>query len=254
MIKFIKDIFNAVQLNVLKVWIIFFIKKFKYKLSGKNLILIPHPDDEILGVGGFLLRILKNNGIVHLVYLTNGENSNVWNNKDEIKKQRIILSEKVISELKLNDNLIIRLNLPDGSVPRERNAGFNEIVDQIKEIIDTIQPDNVFSTHHLDYWPYDHVACSQIALEAVKQSAHKPQLWFYWVWAWYNLRPWQLFRLNSRHVFKVNIRDEKAKKIELMDIYLKALTPDGKPWSGVLPTALIKASRFPVEIIEKIEY
>ena len=42
------------------------------------------------------------------------------------------------------------------------------------------------------------------------------------------------------------------KKKALMDIYLKSLTPDGKPWSGVLPKSLLKAFDYPVEIVERI--
>ena len=49
------------------------------------LVLAPHPDDEIIGVGGLVLQTLKNKGQVYITYLTDGENSGAFLNKNEIK-------------------------------------------------------------------------------------------------------------------------------------------------------------------------
>jgi LmbE family N-acetylglucosaminyl deacetylase len=37
------------------------------------LVVAPHPDDEVLGTGGLMQRVHETGGIVHVVYLTNGE-------------------------------------------------------------------------------------------------------------------------------------------------------------------------------------
>jgi len=63
------------------------------------LVLAPHPDDEILGLGGIILQTLQQGGKVHLVYLTDGECSDVWHDREEIKRQRITLSERVCMKL-----------------------------------------------------------------------------------------------------------------------------------------------------------
>jgi LmbE family N-acetylglucosaminyl deacetylase len=221
--------------------------------SFKNVIILaPHPDDEILGIGGILLQIRNYGGKIHIVYLTDGENSGVWHDKEEIRRIRITLSEKVCKILDLEHEDITRLHLSDGSVPHPGQAGFLEAVAGIRAIIEEIKPDAVFATHKLDYWPYDHVACANIAFEAVRQSLEKPQLWNYWVWAWYNIRPWQIFGQGFRKLEKIDIRDQMPQKKKLMDIYLKSLTPDIKPWSGVLPTSLLKAFDYPYEIVERI--
>jgi len=144
------------------------------------------------------------------------------------------------------------LHQPDGELPFNGQEGFGDIILRIRQIIETIKPDAVFATHTLDYWPYDHVACSHIAIEAVKQSIHKTQLWYYWVWAWYNLSPWQLHKLNFKTIRKINIEDQLQQKRHLTEIYLNSLTPNGKPWSGVLPTSLRKALNQPYEVIEHI--
>jgi LmbE family N-acetylglucosaminyl deacetylase len=216
------------------------------------LILAPHPDDEILGLGGTLLKLLDAGTQVNIVYLTDGEISGIWHDREEIKKQRILLSGKVAKSLGIDNSNIHRLHLPDGSVPHPGQTGFEEAVKTVKEIIDYVKPDAVFATHPLDYWPFDHVACAEIATGAIKLSEHKPQLWYYWVWAWYNLRPWKLSVRRLKKLQKVDISKQLPRNKELMDIYLASFTPDGKPWSGVLPASLIMALRKPLEIVEKM--
>lgn len=228
-------------------------KGFNSVLVPSNLIILaPHPDDEILGIGGGILQILQRGGKIHLVYLTDGEGSGVWPDQAEIKRQRITLSEQVCEKLGLVPSNITRLHLPDGEVPLFGQRGFVEVVESLKTLINILKPDAIFATHYLDFWPYDHVACAEIAQEAVKQSIIKPQLWYYWVWAWYNLRFRQLLNLHYKNMLRVDIRDQHTRKKELINLYLRSLTPDGKPWSGVLPKVLLSAFNFPFEIIEKI--
>lgn len=216
------------------------------------LILSPHPDDEILGLGGIILQTLQQGSSVILVYLSDGEGSGVWSDQEEIKRQRIALSEQVCGKLGLKSSDITRLHLPDGKVPHPGQRGFEEAVQSVKHLIETLKPDAVFATHTLDYWPFDHVACAYIAKEAMRQSASKPQLWFYWVWTWYNLRPWQLFKLNYKKINRVDISKQLTQKKELSDLYLNAHTSDGNPWSGVLPKTLLRALEQPFEVIERI--
>jgi LmbE family N-acetylglucosaminyl deacetylase len=125
-------------------------------------------------------------------------------------------------------------------------------VGSVIEIISSINPGAVFVTHTDDYWPFDHIAAANIAREAVIHSGSKPQLWYYWVWAWYNIRPWQLFGTRFKNLQKIDISDQIKRKRELSDIYLNSLTPDGKPWSGILPKPLLKAFEYPFEIVERI--
>lgn len=222
-------------------------------ISPRKLVFIaPHPDDEIFGLGGTLIRLIDGGSQVYIIYLTDGEGSGIWKDLEEIKKQRILLSEKVIELLGVENSNIYRLHLTDGNVPHLGQVGFDNVVTDLKMVIDQIKPDAVFATHSLDYWPFDHVACAQIAREAVKKSGHKTQLWYYWVWAWYNIRPWHLMKIKFRKLYKIDIIKQMPQKKILMNIYKKAITPDGKPWSGVLPKALVNSFNSPVEIIERI--
>ena len=171
----IKNIFGRISYNIG----ILLIKKRNTSFKS-ILVLAPHPDDEIIGLGGLVLQTLKNNGQVYITYLTDGKNSGASANKNEIKKQRIRLSEQVINKLNINPENISRLHLPDGEIPFSKKNGFNETVDIIKNQIESIKPDAVFATAKSDYWPFDHVACSQIAQIAIENSKHKTELWFYY--------------------------------------------------------------------------
>ncbi len=219
---------------------------------NRTLILAPHPDDEVLGLGGIIMNLLTRGGEVCILYLTDGESSGIWNNNEEIRRQRIQLSEKSTARLAINNSNIFRLHLPDGNIPHPGNPGFEKAASDVKELIDMVKPDAVFATHPLDYWPFDHIACAEIASEAIKLSDHKPQLWYYWVWAWYNLRPWKLSVSRLKKLQKIDIGDHLQGKKEQMEIYLNSLTPDGKPWSGILPKSLLKAFNYPYEIVERV--
>lgn len=242
----IKNIFGRISYNIG----ILLIKKRNTSFKS-ILVLAPHPDDEIIGLGGLVLQTLKNNGQVYITYLTDGKNSGASANKNEIKKQRIRLSEQVINKLNINPENISRLHLPDGEVPFSEENRFKETVNKIKLQIESIKPDAIFATAKSDYWPFDHVACSQIAKEAIKTSTFKSELWFYWIWTWYHLKPWHLLKLNFKKLNKIDVTEELSEKQKLIEIYLNAYSQDGLPWSGMLPKSMIHPFSKEFEIIEK---
>ena len=216
--------------------------------SSNILILSPHPDDEIIGLGGLILQILQRSGKVHIVYLTDGENSNSHPDKERIKEERFLLTEKVLSELRIPREQIYWLHLEDCGIARLSQKNFSLVSERLKEIIDITQPDAVFATHFLDKH-VDHIACFELAKEAVRKANHKSQLWLYWVWAPFFLFPWELHKtLKSK---KINIDTQYRRKQELMDLYLLPKSPSNYPWSGYLPKIL--RSPLPNEIIEKYD-
>ncbi|MCM8765164.1 MAG: PIG-L family deacetylase, partial [Candidatus Omnitrophica bacterium] len=57
--------------------------------KGERIIVFaPHPDDEILGCAGLIQKIIKNEGDVHIVYLTNGDHNQI---PYRIHEKKIIL-------------------------------------------------------------------------------------------------------------------------------------------------------------------
>lgn len=219
--------------------------------TGSLLVLAPHPDDEILGVGGCILSALRKRQVVHIVYLSDGEAACPQYPADRVKTERAKLTGEVMQKLSIPQQHHHYLHLPDGGVPRLHQHHFAEAVVQLCKLVDQLKPDNLLATSRLDFWPYDHVACAELAEAALTMACHKPALYEYWVWAWYNLRPWQLSRSWSSGQFTVDIRPWAAEKRKLAHVYLDATSPVGKPWSGVLPWPLRKAFTFNIEVLEK---
>ncbi len=209
------------------------------------LILSPHPDDEIIGLGGIILQTLQREGKVYIVYLTDGEGADSHPDKGRIKQERFLLTEKILNNLMISRERVYWLHLKDGGIPGKGQSSFLMVSEKLSKIIDETGPQAVFATHFLDRYA-DHIACSELAKEAVKKAKNKPSLWFYWVWAPFFLLPWQLPKtLKSK---KIDTRSQYDRKKELTDIYLIPKSPIGMPWSGYLPEVLCSPSAY--EIIE----
>lgn len=248
-----KQIFN----DLIRAYLLMILSKCRYFTLQKEqsiLILAPHPDDETFGLGGTILQTILQGGHVSVVFLTDGENTGTWNIEEEIRRQRIALSEAAMETAGVSKDNIYRLHLTDGSLPMPAQKGNEWLVAQIALLIDQIKPDLVFATSDMDFWPFDHVACAHAARQAIIQASHNPKLFYYWVWTWYNFRPWKKNNLRKRLIYKVGISEVFQKKASMANLYLQSLTPNKKPWSGILPPSLIKALQGKFEVIEEIPY
>ena len=61
------------------------ISKMKIKSTDRIMITSPHPDDDVIGMGG-LLQLLPNKQNVKIVYMTNGNGGNIEKSPDRIKE------------------------------------------------------------------------------------------------------------------------------------------------------------------------
>jgi LmbE family N-acetylglucosaminyl deacetylase len=214
------------------------------------MVVAPHPDDEIFGAGGIILNALENKKSVYVLYLTDGENSGVHNDQEIIRIQRVKLLTTVMSKLEISQQCFYRFHLKDGAIPNKGSNGFDDVVEKIKVLIDEIRPDNVLCTTVMDYWPVDHVSCAELTEAAVIRSLCQPNLYYYWVWSWYHVKPWRFFHYRKNY-FAVNISSWYSAKKSLVNLYLNSKTEQGKAWCGVLPAALIKSFDYKYEILSK---
>ena len=245
--------FVKILLSVLNHFLVTRNVKTVYLRYKTILVYAPHPDDEIIGLGGLIIQTLANGGEVFISFLTDGESSKSHPDRDQIKNQRDLLTKKIFEQLNIPITNRSRLKMLDGGVPIEGEDEFSLGVEQIIKNIEDIKPDAVFATARSDFWPSDHVACSELIQEAVGQINFKKDVWFYWVWTWYHLRPWRLSQLSFANLRKIDISNELEQKQKLMDVYLKPLSPTGIPWSGSLPKSMLFPFTKPFEILERYE-
>lgn len=229
-------------------WIKLISSELSPKFS-KVLIFAPHPDDEIIGLGGSIQIALEQGEEVYIVFFTDGENSEASPDKELIKFNRITLSEKVLNTLKIPISQIYRLHLCDGGIPRYNEDGFAEVSDKLMKIINFVRPNSILAPHYLEVWPNDHVACFELARELVRTTNLQVDLWLYWVWTWQILRPWKIYKtLKTR---RIDITPFLTKKKAMMDTYLHPVSPNQIPWSGIIPETMLMPFNQPFEVVER---
>ena len=158
-------------------------------LGGSVLIISPHPDDEIIGCGGSLIRMLENGAKVTVLQLTDGSNTVALRNctPDVRKKVRLREAEVVAKELGLRE--LIMWKEADGHIKCT-----SENVIRLARILDRLRPSSIFvpfvnDTHR------DHVIATEILRKALESSAvdlHGAKVLSYEVWS---LLPPNCFRV-----------------------------------------------------------
>jgi LmbE family N-acetylglucosaminyl deacetylase len=128
----------------------------------KSLIIAPHPDDELLGCGGTLLRRLNNGGELAWLTMTKVEESYGWD-KNFILEREGQISE-VKKQLRIKD--INHYALPF-SAARLDTYPFSELVSNVARAIEHFQPEELF----VPFWGdvhSDHRITFEIAMASSK--------------------------------------------------------------------------------------
>jgi len=122
----------------------------------KILVVAAHPDDEVLGCGGTIIKHTQNGDIVQAVFLSDGFTSRKHGNN------RHCLAIEV--SYLLNCNKPLFLNFPDNKLD---SVPILDIVKEVEEIIYNFRP-NVVYTHHLGDLNIDHQIAHKVAMTACR--------------------------------------------------------------------------------------
>lgn len=236
----IKDIIR--RLRVLLVSYISHNKPF-FSCPSSVLIVAPHPDDEVLGCGGLIVRLVAEGKIPHIVFMTGGEQShgcccNI--SKEEIIAARHSLASNAMRILGVPESNIHYLSYPDGNIDRN-----NEETRRLSDLTHDLIPESVFVPHWGEGWS-DHVKTGSIVKELLPE---KVPVYEYCVWLWY-YNVWGLDWKNARRLKMT--AEEHLLKLRAINQYVTPLAPCGKPWSGVLPRILLKANQSKTELYFKV--
>jgi LmbE family N-acetylglucosaminyl deacetylase len=253
MINILKDLTKPFNLLILKSIILGRINNL-LGFNGKEILLVvPHPDDEIFGLGGFLLDQSQKNAKITIVYLTDGEASLEDVPREMTAQSRITISANVIKELSAAGLRTFRLHLPDGRVPFSNDDLYSSALKSIREILSEVKPEAVFVTHPADFWPYDHVAAFELTKQALQELKFTGKFYGYWVWLWYNYSFRNFKNIGWKNTYKIPIHSFINKKKRLIAMYMSPVAPNGKPYSGVLPKAFLSAFSFPYEMVTEFK-
>lgn len=229
-----------------RIFILHFQNSYKpqIELSDNTVIIAPHPDDEVIGCAGLIQALAERGTPPHVIILTGGEGSHrgCCNTPEaDIVSARHQLTIKAAEILGLPQSHIHCLHYPDGAVDFAHSE-----TEKLKELLEDLSPKALFLPHKGEGWN-DHVRVAVIIKKLMKQ--HLVDIYEYCVWMWY-YNVWNLDNKNAR-ILKMSATQHK-RKLQAIEQYVKPSAPCGKPWSGVLPKAFLKAARWNRELYFKI--
>jgi LmbE family N-acetylglucosaminyl deacetylase len=126
------------------------------------LVFSPHPDDDVLGCGGSIIKHAQMNHQVTVVYLTSGEAGNIRYSKAELAGIRE--DEARQASLLLGTSDVIFLRYEDGYLTYNKDT-----LIPVVNLIRLKQPDIVYVPHKNDGHK-DHIATNEIVLEAIERA------------------------------------------------------------------------------------
>lgn len=214
-------------------------------LADKVLIVAPHPDDEVLGCGGLIQRLLAAGKEVHVVILTGGEASHTaccGISAEKVIEARRKLTMQAAAILGLREEFLHSLRFPDGGI-----AANHPQVEALTDLLNAIAPDAVFVPHAGEGWS-DHVQAGKIVTTLL---ADRPNvdLYAYCVWFWY----YNVWKIDWTNALKLKMSpQEHRRKLEAIAAYVSPKAPCGTPWSGNLPSVFVHANQWRNELYFKL--
>lgn len=157
-------------------------------VSGRVVVVAPHPDDEVLGPGGTVLRLATAGARVVVAAVTDGEASHPGR-AAELRRLRRVESEQALAVLGVSPGRggVVRLGLPDGAVTAE------QVADRLASL--TEPGDLLLAPWDQDGHP-DHDATGRAALDVARDRGGTLLQYLVWAWHWADERaiPWERAR------------------------------------------------------------
>lgn len=172
--------------------------------GNKILVLAPHPDDEIIGAGGTLIKHVAVENPIHIVFVTDGGKGRSRDKSiEETITTRLREAQNVCNRLGVSHTF---LDCEDGDYIPEKNK-----IELLRELIKNFEPTDIFIPHINDSHR-DHFMTNLLFFESIRDRDNKEsRIWEYEVWS----------PLNPNTV--VNISHEFKRKKELMSLYQSQL-------------------------------
>lgn len=202
----------------------------------KSIVIAPHPDDEVLGVGGTLLRRKSDGGEIAWVVVTSISTDDGW--PLEKVQNRTKELQKVAQFFKFDH--VYELNLPSTQLDQ---IPMGTLVKKISRIFDEFRPQEVFIPHAGDVHT-DHQVIFRAMASCVKWFRHP---YVQRVLAYetlsetdFCLNPSEYFRPN----FYVNIESQFDQKLQALQIYASeiSLSPFPRSCEAIQALATIRGA------------
>jgi LmbE family N-acetylglucosaminyl deacetylase len=219
----------------------------------RALIVSPHPDDEVLGCGGLIGRLVRQGKDVYVLMLTNGEAAHrfLWMDAEELAAKRKELLANAAGILGLPTNRYSFMNLADGKLHEAANSA--EEREKLISTVNEINPDAIFVPHIYE-GARDHEAVAELFRSLAGQKSVNAKRFYYCVWVWHKMPFFKIFCMEWKKSFTLLLNKQEASlKTGATNAYIKPVAPFGKPYSGVIPMSIVKAARWKKELYFETE-
>lgn len=182
---------------------------------GRYLVVAPHPDDEVLTVGGLLARLVRAGSEVEVVAVTDGGNAYPRDYEhDALARVRRAEQIDALGHLGIRQDRVTSLGLRDGSV-----------ADHEHELADLLCAESQVNTTIVAPWIHDvhpdHEAVGRAASVAARRAGCS--LWYSLFWAWHHSDPGDLVGVDLVRVdLDRRVRDAKQAALRC---HVSQLTP-----------------------------
>lgn len=182
---------------------------------SRILVVAAHPDDEILGVGGTIIRHMKEGDEVFVLILGEGQTSR-WKNRDEapVKLLEDLHADSVYANQILGVKQLWFADLPDN---RFDQMNLLDITKEIEGKLKLIKPDIVY-THFGDDLNLDHRITFQAVITATRPVDDYSVKEIY-VFETLSSTEWNFNSPAFKPNVFVNIENELERKLEAMMCY-----------------------------------
>ncbi len=236
----LKDIVRLLRVRILRLLLG---RKAEPVVGQRVLILAPHPDDEVLGCGGLIHRLLNEDRQVDVVIMSGGGRSHSGCcdiDGRTLVDERRRLTLKAAEILGMPEKNLHFMDYPDGSIMSD-----NPETERLRALMTELNPDTLFVPHSGEGWS-DHTETRNIGLLLAPDTV---TVYEYCVWFWY-YNTWNIDRKNA-YVLKMT-GEELCIKNCAIDAYILPQAPCGRPYSGVLPPVFVKSCRWNKELYFKV--
>jgi LmbE family N-acetylglucosaminyl deacetylase len=146
------------------------------ELPARAIVVVPHPDDETLALGGTLQQLQAAGSATTLVLVTDGEASHPADDPDRTRSRRAAELTAALTELAVSP-VIDHLRLPDAAVDRHEDA----LIERLTALT-TTDPGAAILAPHPEDVHRDHRACGRAADTVAREQQRR--ILHYAVWLW----------------------------------------------------------------------
>ncbi|OGD57156.1 hypothetical protein A2V71_01865 [Candidatus Berkelbacteria bacterium RBG_13_40_8] len=164
----------------------------------KILVLAPHPDDDVFGLGGTISKLTKSGAEVTVAYFCDGSEGvpQISNLKSQISKELIETRKREAREsgkiLGVSEQVFFGYH--DGKL-----AAGSAAVRALIDLLGKVKPDIIFVPHFCDNHP-DHRVVNEILFNSLTQFKSHLEIWAYEIWT--PIIPNRIVDINSEIDFK----------------------------------------------------